>query len=987
MKFSSARSRILCAVVASMAVAGGLLAPGGRNVMAAPPNDDVADWVFGGPSGFTTSTCNGIAAPGGLTSATFLCSTQGVAWDTAGNLYVSDGANNRVLEYDSPLTSDIFPDRVFGQPDFTSNACGVASATTLCAPEEVAIGPTGTLYVVDRTRARVLYYNNPLTTDAVADGVYGQPNLTTAGCTGIYTASSLCVPQGVAVDNSGNVFISDATRVLAYLASPFDHVADRVYGQPNFTSNGANNGGLSASSLYDPFGLTVDSAGRLFVADPHNQRIVVYENPLTSDSVADHVVGQVNFTSNVSCYSPGPISASNLCLPGDVAVDANGTLYVGDVLRSGVLIYYNVLTSDKVADRIIGQPGFTTDICYPGGISAATLCSPRALALTQDGTLAIAGGGVRVYFAPSIGDLVADRILGEPTGWTNSSCNAGGRSAASLCSPSGVAVDPAGNVYIADSLNHRVLGYASPLTTDMVADIVFGQSGNFTTATTSFPPNANTMAFPYAVAADSSGNLYVADTDNARVLVFNTPFSSDTVPDTVIGQPNFTTGTCNTGGRSASTLCSPTSVTLDGSGNLFLADYDNGRILEYNTPLASDAIADRVFGKTNFTTSGCNNNGVNASSLCEPYGIAFDAAGSMFVADRSNNRVLRYDAPLTDAVADGLTGQPDFSTQGCNNFQPVDVDAICWPIGVASDGAQVYIADNGNDRITRATGVGIPVQVFGQLGSFTTNSPNTGGESARTLDGVRHIATDNAGRLYAADYDNSRVLVYNTGADTDTDLVTNSVDNCATVANPSQTNSDANFIDNPPTLTQDDGSRAMSDVAGNACDTDADNDGLVDALEIALPGAACASATAPLSPINPDSDNDAHIDWAECAIGTNPNLASSKPTGEQCRMLAGAASQATDTDGDKVADRVERCGYFTASVSVDSDGDGRRDQCEVASLNTLPALNSLDQLLLAQAIIADLGGPYVWNADLNKDGANNSADQLLMAQIILSLSC
>ena len=102
-------------------------------------------------------------------------------------------------------------------------------------------------------------------------------------------------------------------------------------------------------------------------------------------------------------------------------------------------------------------------------------------------------------------------------------------------------------------------------------------------------------------------------------------------------------------------------------------------------------------------------------------------------------------------------------------------------------------------------------------------------------------------------------------------------------------------------------------------------------------------------------------------------------------MLAGAATVPTDTDGDKIQDRIEVCGYGTSVSSNESDGDGAKDQCEIASLNTLPAVNSVDQLLLAQAIIADLGGPFVWNADLNKDGANNSADQLLMAQIILSM--
>ena len=124
---------------------------------------------------------------------------------------------------------------------------------------------------------------------------------------------------------------------------------------------------------------------------------------------------------------------------------------------------------------------------------------------------------------------------------------------------------------------------------------------------------------------------------------------------------------------------------------------------------------------------------------------------------------------------------------------------------------------------------------------------------------------------------NSRVGIAST-ADCDSDGDANTVDNCPFISNGAQENSDADFIDNPAPLTQDDETRAKSDVYGDACDTDDDNDGLLDTVETGLPGAACASATAALNPINGDTDGDATLDSAECAIGTNPNLAASKPT-------------------------------------------------------------------------------------------------------------
>lgn len=223
--------------------------------------------------------------------------------------------------------------------------------------------------------------------------------------------------------------------------------------------------------------------------------------------------------------------------------------------------------------------------------------------------------------------------------------------------------------------------------------------------------------------------------------------------------------------------------------------------------------------------------------------------------------------------------------------------------------------------------------------------------------------------------------------DVDGDGVANALDNCPSDANPLQENNDRNFIDNPAPLTQDDTSRVMSDAAGNPCDTDDDNDGLLDATEATFPGMpGCATTTAALNPLNPDSDNDAILDNAECLIGTDPASAASKPTQAQCASFLGVA-QATDTDGDFLADRTEFCGYNSSRTTLDSDGDGRRDGCEAASLNTLNPVNSQDQLLLAQAVIADLSGPFIYNADLNKEGANNSADQLLMAQVLLGAGC
>jgi hypothetical protein len=124
------------------------------------------------------------------------------------------------------------------------------------------------------------------------------------------------------------------------------------------------------------------------------------------------------------------------------------------------------------------------------------------------------------------------------------------------------------------------------------------------------------------------------------------------VANRVFGQGgSFISGTCNNGDISASSLCHPAGVTVDSGGHLFIAEYFNNRVLEYDTPLTSQ-VANRVFGQGGSFISGtCNNFGfaISASSLCNPIGVLVDGSGNLYVGEESNNRVLEYDSPLASA--------------------------------------------------------------------------------------------------------------------------------------------------------------------------------------------------------------------------------------------------------------------------------------------------------------------------------------------------
>jgi DNA-binding beta-propeller fold protein YncE len=158
-------------------------------------------------------------------------------------------------------------------------------------------------------------------------------------------------------------------------------------------------------------------------------------------------------------------------------------------------------------------------------------------------------------------------------------------SAHSLASAIGVATDPQGRLYVADSGNNRVLEFDAPLTGAGAADHVFGQPSLITDTANFGGISGNSLNDPIGLATDGQGNLYVADTGNNRLLEFDAPLTTNPTADRVFGQPSPITGTANTGGISALSLNFPTAAALDAQGNLYLADADNNRVLEYDRPL------------------------------------------------------------------------------------------------------------------------------------------------------------------------------------------------------------------------------------------------------------------------------------------------------------------------------------------------------------------------------------------------------------------
>jgi DNA-binding beta-propeller fold protein YncE len=358
--------------------------------------------------------------------------------------------------------------------------------------------------------------------------------------------------------------------------------ADLVLGQANFTSNTA--AGASPSSMRNPSGVAVDPvSGKVFVSQSGQNRILRFASgaALVNGANAEAVIGQSDYTNQTS-----GLSATRLSGPYGIDIDSAGRLWVADYINKRVLMFANAANLpefDAAADLVLGQPDFTT------------------------------------------GTAVVSQIK--------------------MTGPTGVHVDPAGNLWVADYDSHRVIMFAdaASLGDGAPATLVLGQP-DFDTETTGV---SNVKMFgPAAVVVDPAGRLWVAEQNNNRVLRFDAAatLASGAAANAVLGQPDFIT---NTFGNTAAKLSSPAALTIDRKGSLYIADFDNNRVVYHKNPAAkaNEASPDGVIGQPDLTTVAAD---VTAQVLGGPYGgLDFDAAGNLWVTDYKNHRTLRFPGDFT----------------------------------------------------------------------------------------------------------------------------------------------------------------------------------------------------------------------------------------------------------------------------------------------------------------------------------------------------
>ena len=695
-------------------------------------NGAMADAVIGQrdlgstlPLGPGTSFNNGLNHP------------SSIAVDAQGNLFVADSGNNRLLRYPKPLDSIAQPDPVkvadlvLGQDNFTSRnrnkglstpsqntiatnndnsvACGQCFATGL------AFDSQGNLWFTDAGNSRVLHYPASVvrgsSNGAAADIVLGQDDFSTIVLPDFTLRAGkqyLRFPGGVAVDATGNIYVSDDLNRVAFYAWPVVAAkhADRLLGVvPTGGVNDTNIGGNFSGGVRGVF----CSGNIAFISDSANNRVLRYDTPdqwsaesaAAPSPAAKAVIGQDGFTSNGPNRAIGAEpNASGFAGPGLAAVNSKtGEFFITDIGNNRVLVFPDLTTGPAAvtagppyqANRVLGQ-----DFFYG---RAANLIEGREFYTFVEG-IPTSGYGV-----PVGANMAIDSTSTPP------------------------------RLYVADPGNNRVLAWADArsIHNGDKADLVIGQvdfSRNLANSPNndSTKPNDTGLYVPTGVAVDSDGNLWVADRGNGRVLRFPTPFEQDGVrhADIVIGQASFTTYNPD---PSARNMAAPHGLAFSVDGHLLVSDALHHRVLLFNKPFSTGMAATKVFGQPDFNSSTA---GSGPSNLRSPRDLAVDIDDRLYVTDPGNLRVVVYPR-LTDPG------------NNPNAASTVPIGGVPSGIDVRRDTNEIWIGDSSNQRAIR----------FDSYDAIFT-SPNP--TYVLPVGNVVSLRTDQFNDLLVADYA-SRVVI------------------------------------------------------------------------------------------------------------------------------------------------------------------------------------------------------------------------------------
>ncbi|MDR2208970.1 MAG: hypothetical protein LBE22_08380 [Azoarcus sp.] len=647
--------------------AGNLYVTDGKNranIRKIAPNGEVSTLV-GGVKGF---------ADGAGSGARFY-EPLGIAIDVAGNLYVADYGNNRIRKVTPAGEVSTFAGSgatVITEEGF---ADGMGSAAQFNQPTNIAIDATGIIYVADTWNHRI----RRITPEGYVSTLAGSHEEGFAD--GESQAAKFRFPIDIAIDGAENLYVVDlGNRRIRKISKNGDVSTLAGSGEKGFAD-----GAGSVAQFNDPSGIAIDKAGNLFVTDSSNHRI----RKVTQEGVVSTFAGD-----GEKGFADGSEGAARFYRPSGIAIDSADNLYVADINNNRIR---KITPTGNVSTFAGGEEGFAD-----GSGGAARFYRPSAIATDKADNLYVADSrNHRVRKITPSGNV--STLAGSGTSGYADDKGASAR----FNAPSGVAIDATGNLYVADFGNNRIRKVAL----------------NVTRATVS-TYRGGAYLWPEGIAADAAGNLYVADTGNHRIRKISPKGNVSTLAGS--GEKGSADGK-----GEAAQFNEPVGIAVDAAGNLYVADSWNHRIRRITPEGEVSTLADDKRKAVRFV---------------RPRGIAIDKEGNLYVTDTDRHRIRK------------VTPEGEVSTfAGSGNRGFADgLGKAAWfqdPFGIAIDAAgNLYVADFGNRRIRKITKEGNVTTLAGGGAGFADGFGKAAGFASPT-----GIAIDKAGNLYVSDPGNNLI--------------------------------------------------------------------------------------------------------------------------------------------------------------------------------------------------------------------------------------
>lgn len=576
-------------------------------------------------------------------------------------------------------------------------ADGVGAAAQFDKPAGVAMDAAGNIYVADKTNNRI----RKITSAGVVTTLAGNGYSGYADGAGIVAQFNL--PIGIAVDGAGNVYVADQGNHRIRKITPSGLVST-LAGSSN---SGYSDGTGTSARFNSPAGIAVNGEGMIFLADEGNHRI----RKITPGGLVSTLAGSGN-----AGYMDGAGMTAQFSSPSGIAVDWSGNVYVADKTNNRI----RKITSAGLVSTFAGSGSQG----YGDGMGASALFNlPNGVVVDWTDNVYVADQGNQCIRKITPLGAVSTLAGNGSSGFADGT---GGMAQFSF--PAGVAIDGSGNVYVADLFNDRIRRITP---TAVVSTLAGSNHIGYSDGS-----GAESQFFnPSGVAVDADGNVYVADGSNNRIRKINTMSIVSTYAGK--GNPGYADGVVST-----ASFNYPSGISLDMMGNIFVTD--GNRIRKIN----SNGVVSTFAGSGDFGYF----DGTGAmAQFKSPKGVAVDAIGNVYVADKNNNRIRRINSSGTVSTLAGSWSRNNSVGGGYSDGTGTEAQ-FYYPEGVAVDGAgNVYVADASNNRIRKITPSGVVTTLAGNNDKGSAD----GAGSAALFNYPSGVTVDGAGNVYVADAGNN----------------------------------------------------------------------------------------------------------------------------------------------------------------------------------------------------------------------------------------